>query len=211
MELAEAVEEEGEAEHGEERLTTGADGSVRVEWRRRGSFATPSRRRACRRACRRDSSRRFRIQHCFFPPTRPAAQRSNRGPSWTVPASPSRVPRAPRARRAHHPRGHPRGTQRAFHSGVTRRASRRPNATQPWRDARAPRMRPVPRDQKIPRRWAHPRRRRGVAERRDVGTPSRRDGTDRVERSAARESRIATAARMPARVELECAREGERV
>ena len=120
-------------------------------------------------------------------------------------------PARPEGARAHHPRGHPRGTQRAFHSGVTRRASRRPNATQPWRDARAPRMRPVPRDQKIPRRWAHPRRRRGVAERRDVGTPSRRDGTDRVERSAARESRIATAARMPARVELECAREGERV
>ena len=47
-----------------------------------------------------------------------------------------------------------------------------------------------------------------LPERRDVGTPSRRDGTDRVERSAARESRIATAARMPARVELECAARG---
>ena len=72
--------------------------SVRVEWRR-GSFAAPSRRRACSLAWRRDSLRRLRI-HKDFPANPPAAQRSNRGPSWTVPASPSRVPRAPRARRA---------------------------------------------------------------------------------------------------------------
>ena len=124
-------------------------------------------------------------------------------PRESVPR-PARPEGAPR----HHPRPRPRRMRTAFHSGVTRRASRRANATKPWRDARAPRMRPVPRDKKIPRRWAHPRRRRGVAEGRDVGTTSRRDGTDRVERSAARESRIATAARMLARVELECAARG---
>ena len=49
-----------------------------------------------------------------------------------------------RARRARHPRGHPRGARTTFHPGVARRASRRANAARPRRDSQRDRGQEFP-------------------------------------------------------------------